>query len=151
MITDTSLLTPIWVCCENDPDRKNVLVCVDGSENSYRAVDHAGYVLSHAEHHNITLFHVNSGGSANEKEIFTRAETILLENGIKSERVRSESTRGISVANSILSEGNRGSYSAVVLGLHGEGDNLLETFGLMGGTTSTLIYKAEKFSLWCCP
>ena len=151
MITDKSLQTPIWICCEHDPGRKNVLICVDGSENSFRAVDHTGYVLSHTEDHSATLFHVNSGTGVDESALFKKAETILLDNGVKSERISSRSGRGLSVANAIISEGNRGGYSAVALGLAGEGKKLLEEYGLMGGTTSTLIHKAEKFALWCCP
>jgi len=151
MIKDTNLLTPLWVCCDHDPTRKNILVCVDGSENSFRAVDHAGYVLSHTKNRKITLFHVSTGDHINESELFNKAEAILLENGIETDRFNSKSSRGFSVAKTIIGEGNRGQYSAIVLGLQGKKNTRFGSFGLMGGTTSTLIHRAEKFSLWCCP
>ncbi len=151
MIKDNNLQTPIWVCCEHDPGRKNVLACVDGSENSFRVVDHVGYVLSRTPNHGVTIFHVNTGTDTNEKEIFTKAEEILLENGMSREKIDFVSNWGISIANTIINKADSGKYAAIAIGLHGEGKNLLSNFSIMGGNTSTLINKAEKFAIWCCP
>lgn len=36
---------PIWICRMPDLERKNVLVCVDGSEPFSRMADHVGFIL----------------------------------------------------------------------------------------------------------
>ncbi|MBU1163734.1 MAG: universal stress protein, partial [Proteobacteria bacterium] len=46
---------PVWIL-EGGINSKNVLVCVDNSENALRAVDHVGFMLSGTDCH-ITIFH----------------------------------------------------------------------------------------------
>ncbi len=60
IIKDSSVTTPIWICPSPEIGRKNVLVCLDGSEESLRAVDHVGYTLAKQEQHNITLLHIEN-------------------------------------------------------------------------------------------
>jgi len=151
MIKDNALLSPVWICPEPDPDRKNVLVCLDGSENSCRVVDHVGYILSVQDQHTITLFNVDRGTGPKPKEMFKRAEAILYEHNIAKERIKRECTWGFSVAGTILSKLNSGGYAVVAVGLHGLQKSLLKEYHLGGGTTAKLISKIEKASLWCCP
>ncbi len=151
MIKDKCCTSPLWICPETDPGRRNVLLCVDGSENAYRAADHVGHILSAQDHHTITLFHVGNSIGTDPSEIFKRTESILQEHGIGSDRVGQISTWSLSVPGSILSEVERGGYAAVALGLHGQEHNLMKDFRMTGGTTSKLINKVEKTALWCCP
>ncbi|MBU1566299.1 MAG: universal stress protein [Proteobacteria bacterium] len=152
MIRDSCCDVPLWICPESETGRKNVLVGVDGSDNSCRAVDHVGFILSSESRHSITLFHVNNGISRESTEIFARAEKILHGHNIGDERIRLYSTWGISVAGAIQSEGEKGGYSAVALGMHGSQEKgLLKDYILAGGTTAKLINKIEKTALWCCP
>jgi hypothetical protein len=151
MIKDACCTSPLWICPENEQDRKNVLLCLDGSENAYRAADHVGYILSAQDQHNVTLFHVANGISDASKEIFKRAESILNEHGVKSERIRQKVTWGLTVTGSVLSEIDKGGYAAVAVGLHGQEHNLMKGFNMAGGTTSKLINRLQKTALWCCP
>ncbi len=151
MIKDSCCTSPLWICPEPEKGRKNVLLCVDGSEDAYRAVDHVGYILSEQDHHTITLFHVKNGIVVDPGEIFGRAESILHEHGVSSERINQISTWALSVSGSILSEVERGRYAVVAVGLHGEEHGLMKDFNLAGGTTSKLINRLEKTALWCCP
>lgn len=151
MIQDSCFTTPLWICPEPGPDRKNVLLCVDGSENSYRAVDHAGFILSRQTQHSIDLFHVESGSGMDPDEVFLRAAAILHGHNIKDERINSKFTWGFSVPGSIIAEINRGGYGAVVVGLHGHQRSVMKNFNLAGGTTSKLISRLEQTSIWCCP
>ena len=151
MIKDTCCTSPLWICPENEQDRKNVLLCIDGSENAYRAADHVGYILSAQDQHNVTLFHVASGISGTSKEIFERAESILNEHAVKSERIKQKVAWGLTVTGSILSEIGKGGYAAVAVGLHGQEHSLMKGFNMAGGTTSKLIYRLQKTALWCCP
>jgi hypothetical protein len=77
MIRDSCCDVPLWICPESDLQRKNVLVCVDGSDNAYRAVDHVGFILAGENQHGITLLHVNNNTSRESAEIFAKSEEIL--------------------------------------------------------------------------
>jgi hypothetical protein len=151
IIRDSACTTPLWICPEPKSDRKNILLCLDGSENSLRAVDHVGFILGNQDHQQITLFHVETSGPATANEIFTKAETILHRYGIGSERINRRATGGLTVAGTILSELDKGGYAAVAVGLHGEKLGLAKSLNLAGSTTAKLISKIEKASLWCCP
>lgn len=151
MIKDTCCTSPLWICPENEQDRKNVLLCIDGSDNAYRAADHVGYILSAQDQHKVTLLHVASGISDTSKEIFERAESILNEHGVDSKRISQKLTWGLTVTGSILSEIDKGGYAAVAVGLHGQEHSLMKDFNIAGGTTSKLINKLKKTAIWCCP
>ena len=151
IIKDARFTTPVWVCPEVPADRSGVLVCVDGSENSYRAVDHAAFILSKQDQHRISLLHIATGASISSHEIFNRAEKILLEHKIDKERVTTISTWGLSISGAILSAADRGGYAAAAVGLTGDRNTPLKEFQFAGNTTSSLISKAEKISIWCCP
>ena len=152
MIKDSCFTLPVWICPEPDLTRKNILLCLDGSKNAYRTVDHVGYILSAQDQHTITLFHVENGtGTTSSSEIFQRAEKILKEHAIDSNRVNTQTTWGLSVPGTILNELKKEQYAAVAVGLHGEGKSILKNFKLAGDTTSKLINRLENTSLCCCP
>ncbi len=152
IIRDCGCTIPLWICPEPLPDRKNVLLCLDGSENSYRAADHVGYILAAQPQHLITLFHVqNVRDHKDSTEIFTKAETILNGHGIAGDRIRRESTWGMTVTGAIESEVERGGYAAVAVGLHGERQGPARKTQITGGITAKLISRVDKASLWCCP
>jgi len=151
IIRDSCCITPIWICPEPLPDLKNVLVCIDGSENSFRAVDHVGFILASQEHQNVTLFYVDTGGSSKTADIFSKGVAILDEHGISSERIGRDTGRGVTVVGTILREIEKGGYAAVAVGFHGEGAGFAKSLNLAGGTTVKLISRVKNTSLWCCP
>ena len=151
IIGDSMLTTPLWVCPQPEPGRKNVLVCVDGSEDSMRAVDHSGYILSRQEQHDITLFYVENGAGLNTETIFAESCRILHEHDIAAERIKQESTWGLNVAGTILSHAENNGFAAIAVGLHGQEKGILKSVRLAGDTTASLIRQTEKVTLWCCP
>ena len=151
IIKDVSFTTPIWVCPDVKPGRSGVLVCVDGSDSSFRAVDHAAFILTKQDQHRISLLHVATGSSISSHDIFTRAEKMLSEHKIDKSRITTISTWGLSIPGSILSVLDRGNYAAAAVGLTGDRNTPLKELRFAGNTTSTLIKKAEKASIWCCP
>jgi len=151
IIKDSSVTTPIWVCPAPEKGRKNVLVCLDGSEESLRAVDHVGYTLAKQEQHNITLLHVENGAGLNAEEIFSKSSSILKEHSIDPSRIKTETTWGVNVAGTILSYAEKGSFAAIAVGLRGVDKGVMKRINLAGGTTASLIERAGKVSLWCCP
>lgn len=151
LIKDSRCTSPLWICPDPEPGRKNVLLCLDGSENAYRAVDHVGFILSDQDQHTITMFHVESGTGKESEKIFQRAESILNDHNIDAKRILRNSTWGVSVPRTILGEIDKGNYAVVALGMFGKGQGMLRDLNLAGGTTSKLISKIEKTTLWCCP
>lgn len=151
IIKDSGCVTPLWICPEPEPGRKNVLVCLDGSENSLRAVDHVGYILAEQKQHKITLFHTTSGTDGKTDQLFQRAEVLLSTHAISQDRIDRKTNWGLSAAGTILGELEKGGYAAVALGLRGERQEREKRMSLAGGTTAKLIGKLEKVSLWCCP
>ncbi len=151
IIQDSSLTTPLWICPEPEIGRKNVLVCVDGSEESFRAVDHVGYILSLQDQHNLTLFMVENGSGLNSDVIFQKSIKILADHAIANERIRTETTWGLNIAGTITSYAEKNNFAAIAVGLHGNCEGLLKRMSLAGGTTSSLIERTEKVSLWCSP
>lgn len=151
IIGDSTLNTPIWICPQPEPGRKNVLVCVDGSEESLRAVDHVGFILSLQDQHNITLLTVDNGADVNPDKIFRRSAQILADHSITSERISLETTWGLNIAGTITSYAEKNNFAAIAVGLHGVDGGFMKRISLAGGTTSTLIERAEKVAIWCCP
>jgi len=151
IISDSTITTPIWICPAPEDGQKNVLLCVDGSEGAYRAVDHVGYILSQQEQHNIKLLHVENGAGLDSEEIFKKSKELLDEHAIGPARIETETTWGINVAGTILSVAEKGRYAAIAIGLEGQDAGILKKMNLAGGTTVNLIERTEKISLWCCP
>lgn len=151
IIRDTTFTTPLWICPEMSEKRSNVLVCVDGSENAYRAVDHVGFILTQQDQHDITLFHVKSSNGISGNDIFPRAEKILLGHGIEDKRIQTVSTWGLSTSGTILSLSNRHQYAAIAVGLKGHKQEQQGGGAFVGSTASTLIRKIEGAAVWCCP
>ncbi len=151
IISDSSLSSPIWICPDPEKDQKNVLMCVDGSLSSLRAVDHVGYMLSKQEQHNITLFHVENGAGLDTDAIFEKSKNILMEHSIDPSRIQTESTWGINVASTIISFAEKGRFAAIAIGVQGTDQGFMKAINLAGGTTVSLIERTKKISLWCCP
>ena len=119
IIAESSLTTPIWICPEPERDQKNVLVCVDGSENALRAVDHVGYILANQPQHGITLFNVQNGHSMDSEKIFAEARKILGEHNIVDSRIRTDTSWGVRVSGTIMGYAERSRFASIAFGLNG--------------------------------
>ena len=151
IIKDSRFSMPLWVCPKTEMRRKDVLLCLDGSENGYRAADHVGYILKRQDRHKITMLHVKTPAGGDSQGIFRRAEAIFREHGITDERIATFSTWGLSVSGTVLGILDRHHFAAVALGLRGQQEGFMKDLNLAGDTTSTLIRKTENTSLWCIP
>ena len=142
---------PVWICPELEADRKNVLLCLDGSPNSLRAADHVGYIISAEPHQSVTLFHVESTAGSASTDIFTGAEAILHKHGLDRSRLTRKSVRGRNIPATIQVEVNRGNYAAAAIGFHGEREQTARREKIGGSTITKLISNMEKAAIWCCP
>ncbi len=158
---------PVWIL-EGCVDSKNVLVCVDNSENALRAVDHVGFMLSGTDCH-ITIFHTmrhlsrfvprqvledaedleklwrNKAG----KEIapyIKKAGKILLKAGLSEEQITTKVTEGSrSAADDILKEAQDNDFGTIVLGRRGL--SAVQEF-FMGSVTNSVLNQATGLAIW---
>lgn len=150
MIKENTCVSPLWICPDAASGRKNVLLCIDGSENGYRAVDHVGYILSSQKQHKITILYVENSVGIDCVKYFERAVSILLSHRIDAKNINQSLVWGSSVSGTILSESQKGNYAAVAIGLGAQRQGK-KSGKMAGATTMKLISKLEKTSLWCCP
>ena len=158
---------PVWIL-EGCIDTKNVLVCVDNSENALRAVEHTGFMLSGTDCH-ITIFHTmkhlsrfipmqvledaddleklwrNKAG----KEIspyIKKAREILLKAGLSEEQITTKITEGSrSAADDILKEAQDNDHGTIVLGRRGL--SAVKEF-FMGSVTTSVLNRAVSLAIW---
>jgi nucleotide-binding universal stress UspA family protein len=143
---------PIWFCRIPDMERKNVLVCVDGSEASYRMADHVGYILGNGKGQEVTLLMVKRpGGTSKEspEDILSKSRERLLGNGFPEDMTRTKIIEARNIADTILREAEKGTYAAVALGRTGAGQGLLKKI-FMGSVSDTLFRELRGAAMWVC-
>lgn len=158
---------PVWIL-EGGINSKNVLVCVDNSENALRAVDHVGFMLSGTDCH-VTIFHTmrhlsrfvpmqvleeaedleklwrNKAG----KEIapyIKKAGEILLKAGLSEKQITTKVTEGSrSAAADILKEAKDNDHGTIVMGRRGL--SAAKEF-FMGSVTTSVLNRAASLAIW---
>jgi hypothetical protein len=148
-ILDHDIKFPIWICRHPEENRKNVLLCVDGSDSSLRMVDHVGFMLRDENEHSVTLFHADTGEGESKGTILEEARRKLLENGMSDGRVNSivAPSTITGVAKTILEEAEAKRYAAVGVGRVGVQKGRLKEW-LVGSRTMKLLETMEKAALW---
>ena len=110
---------PIWVCRKPlEKSRKNVLLCVDGSDECLRMADHVGFMLQDQKQHDITIFHIKVKGEDEEAVASCQecAMEALTVNGVAKERI---STKVVTTGNpikAIVDEAKKGNYAVTAIG-----------------------------------
>lgn len=144
-----SISFPLWVCRNPMRHRKNVLLCVDGSEQCLRVADHVGYILRNEPEHSVTVFH-NRAQSLPEgqsiEHITAGAIAALKENGIEDERIDVLVKSSKDPADLILKQAQAGEFAAVAVGRSGGKPDALRN--IFGSISLTLLRKLEGAALW---
>jgi nucleotide-binding universal stress UspA family protein len=135
---------PVWICRRPEEGRRNVLVCIDGSEDALRAADHAGYILS-GQDHGVTLLHVAKKDAEVSEDLFERPKEVLAANEIAPDRIEEKVLAATDPAKAIEREAREGGYSAVAAGYSGKGRSGLFT---IGSVSKKLIYTLQGSVLW---
>jgi nucleotide-binding universal stress UspA family protein len=141
---------PLWVCRRPDLKRKNVLVCVDGSDASYRMVDHVGFILGREKKTRVTLLLVKRDKKATGEStdtIFSKAGEHLLKNGFPEEMMETKVLESSNAARSILKEALGGGFAALAVGRTGTGQGLLKKL-FVGSVCDTVFRELEGSALW---
>ena len=150
-IFDKQVQFPIWICRNPDLDRRNVLLCVDGSEAAYRMVDHVGFMLGQESEQEVSLFTVLRKGvpPAGGEDTTSKSLEMLESAGFPRDRVRVRDVQAVSVSKAILKEAEEGRFSVVALGRTGTGRGFLKKV-FMGSVSETLFHQLEGAALWTC-
>ncbi|MDY0041416.1 MAG: hypothetical protein RBS57_13985 [Desulforhabdus sp.] len=137
---------PIWICRRPEEDRKNVLLCVDGSEPSLRMADHVGFMLQSEIEHQVTVFHADTG-EKNVEAILDAAKQKLLANGIEQERINLQVVASTGVVKTIAAEVERKAFAVVAVGRVGVKKGGLKQW-LVGSRSMKLLEDLENAVLW---
>lgn len=158
---------PVWVV-GGDIQGKKILLAVDSSENSLRAVDYVGPIVAGTKAE-FTLFHVVRRFSFLEdctlqdheiegfwqeikKDIprmFRFYKANLERAGVDGSKISTRANLDSdSRAMDILQEANEGGYSTIVMGRRGL--SKVREF-LLGRVTNKVLQRAEKFAVWIVP
>jgi len=139
---------PIWLCRVPDPYRKNVLICLDGSEPAYRITDHVGFILSNEEKHRVTLLRVRKDRSdPKSDEIFDQARQLLVKNEFPESMIDTKVIDEANPAKAILNEAEQEKYAVVAAGWTGRGKGVLDRI-FSGSNCYTLFRQLERAVLW---
>jgi len=144
-----SISFPLWVCRNPMRHRKNVLLCMDDSEQAMRVADHVGFILKDEPEHGVTVFHNRAHGLPEGErigDVMAKAGEALLRNGIEEERIDYLVKSSKDKAGLILQLAGQGEYAAVAVGRAGGKPDAMTN--IFGSTSLTLLRKLEGAALW---
>jgi nucleotide-binding universal stress UspA family protein len=169
-ITQNSNVIPVWII-DGDVAPAKLLVAVDGSEYSLRAIDHLAFALSDAVGISLTFLHVRpklkdycevdfeatqaqaledlirKGDKACIDNFYTVALKKLNEFDIGEDRIQTKTVTGLAnIGAAILKEVQTGNYDTVVMGRSGVNKSFFT-----GSVASTVLNKISKGALWLVP
>jgi nucleotide-binding universal stress UspA family protein len=136
-----------------EPDSRALLLALDGSENSMRAVDFVGAMVG-GDNREVGLIHVIRGKSESlikeEKErisaVFDEARARLIKSGLKPYQIKTSVITGAqSRAGAIFQEAKLRGYGTIVVGRKGL-SKVREFF--MGRVSNKVINMAKKHAVW---
>jgi hypothetical protein len=147
-IFDQRFTFPVWMCRMPDLKRKDVLLCLDGSDTAYRIADHVGFVLNQEKGHGVTIF-VVAGNTLkdNPETVAAKSRKILLQNGFSESLIREKVVKSVSAGKAILKETEKDRYAAVAMGRSGHEHGLIEKL-FKGPVCSTLFKDLQGAALW---
>ena len=161
---------PVWMV-DGKVISQRILVAVDGSESSYRALDHVGSMLFENEETTYCLFHVSQKAEHIDalsyakddldiqaivakstkrmmREFFVAAEQKLKDAGIAADRVDiiTKAKRKTSVGKMILAEAEKGKFGTVVVGRRGA-----DRAHYFGSVSRYVTQRITDRALWLVP
>jgi nucleotide-binding universal stress UspA family protein len=167
---NNSSVTPIWLVDETGPS-KDVLVAVDGSESSMKAVDHLAFILQGDADTHLSFLHVTprlgdvcpvdfqetvaetleevirQGNRQCIDRFFSHALKRLGESGIRENRIAVKVVEGaLRVGKSVLDEFRNGGFGTLVIGRRGMGKKFFT-----GSVSRYLIDQFSDGALWVVP
>jgi nucleotide-binding universal stress UspA family protein len=165
-LAEHSRVIPVWMV-DGDVKSTRIIMAVDGSECSLRAVDHLSFMVGQNPNVTVTLFHVVSRFrdccviDFDEKEtdiqqviaqgdkrcidrFYTHAQKKFREGGIHEKQIEIKVTkRAMNVGKAILDEAKKGNYGTVVVGRRGASKAFF-----MGSVSRYVLDRISNRALW---
>ena len=169
-ILEQSQVIPVWMI-DGEAKAGRVMIAVDGSEASLRAVDHVSFMLSDNPDASLTLLHITSNAGKyceidfdaepdpELEEIIARGERACIDQfyqhaikkltsaGISEDRIQIEVVQGKRrIGKAILDFAEKGKISTMVIGRRG-----IDKAFFMGSASRYMISKVSNGALWIVP
>ncbi|MFC1891769.1 universal stress protein, partial [Thermodesulfobacteriota bacterium] len=140
---------PIWFCRGSAFNQNKVLLCLEGTDASYRAADHVGFMLKNETAYEVTLLNVNKQNEKSAESIFAKGKEHLINNGFPSQQIKEQVIISNKGAETILKVATEGQFTAVALGRKRAEHSLLKKM-YKGSVTSKLLRGLEQSALLIC-
>ncbi|MFP3928860.1 MAG: universal stress protein [Desulfobacteraceae bacterium] len=138
---------PIWICRRPQEGRKGVLLCMDGSEASFRMADHVGFILGKDQPHPVKILVVKGQSlHASPDAIIEKGEELLRKGGVPNIRVTASAIKASSPLKAIEREAQKGGYAAVAVGRAAQKSLTDRVF--FGSVSMGLFRRIEHAALW---
>jgi nucleotide-binding universal stress UspA family protein len=169
-IIQQSQMVPVWMV-DDRPTQGRVLVSVDGSSSSLRAIDHLAFILAARKDIRLVFFHVrpklrhfcpidfDDDSAARLEDVVTAGDTRCIDNfygkarrrlseaGIGEKQIEIKTRTGLNrVGNQIVDELSSGDYSTLVLGRSGGSRS-----HFMGSVALHVVSKVSGCAVWIVP
>ena len=168
-IIEHSQVTPVWLVDGNATGRK-LMVAVDGSEASLRAIDHLSFMLSGAPDTRLTFLHVSSrardycevdfgdepsedledivarGDKACIDQFYAHALQKFKDSGISNNQIETITVKGGNTAKTVLEYAEKGQYGTLVIGRRG-----IEKAFFMGRVSRFIVSRVSDRAIWLVP
>ena len=169
-IVDNSEVVPVWIVDEKAAT-DTILIAVDGSESSLRAVDHLSFIVGGSPNVRITFFHVTprlqdvcpvdfddseaetfediirKGDKVCIDRFFSHALKMLKDAGVQESQIEVESVEGVfRVGKAILEAYRKGKFGSLVIGRRGMGKKFFT-----GSVSRQIINQFSDGALWVVP
>ena len=165
-LVEHSRVIPVWVV-DGDTMSTKLMLAVDGSEASLRAVDHLSFMVGGNENIKVTLFHVTPTFrdyciiNFDEKEsdvgqviargakrcihhFYAHAQHKFKEAGLQEHQMELKVTRrAMDVGKAILDQARKGNYGTVVIGRRGVNNAFF-----MGSVSKYVLDKISNRAVW---
>lgn len=139
---------PVWICRRPNPERKGVLLCMDGSEASYRAAEHTGLILGSEQPHSVKIFVVKSRSLEEPPDvIIAKSKEILTKSRVPNVRITASAVEAFTPSKAIVREAEEGGYGAVVVARADKEKSLMHKL-VMGSVTMALFREIKNAALW---
>ena len=169
-IVNNSEDMPVWLIDEEGPSQ-DIMVAVDGSENSFKAIDHLAYIIEDNTDLKLSFLHVTprlkdfcpvdfeevqsesleeiirQGDQHCIDQFFSHAQKRLKEAGIQENQISFKSIEGVfRVGKVVLDEYRRGSFGTLVVGRRGVNKKYFT-----GSVSRYLLNQFSDGALWVVP
>jgi nucleotide-binding universal stress UspA family protein len=165
-LVEHSNVIPVWVV-DGEVTSMKIILAVDGSEPSLRAVDHLSFMVGGNDQIKVTLFHVTptlrdycvidfSEGESDMEHVIARgakqcidhfyaqAQRKFKEAGLQEKQIELKTVkRTLDVGKAISDEARKGNYGTVVIGRRGTNKAFF-----MGGVSRYVLDRTSGRAVW---